>query len=171
MKLYVPKENELGFRQALLSDPAAMSYNRGYELSFDGYHPDTGCIDFPPEDWRSWHETWVRNARENGRFYAYIEQGGAFIGDVCLHSADCGKSYELGILIAPAYRGRGLSGQALRLLAEYAFSVLGAEELRNRFESARAAAVRLHSALGFTVTDEGGGMFGFSLRREDFTCE
>ncbi len=167
MKLYVPKENELCFRQELLSDPGAMSYNRGYELSFPGYHRDTGCIDFPQTAWRGWYETWVRNARENGKFYAYIEHGGAFIGDVCLHSGDGGKSYELGILIAPAYRGMGLSGEALRLLAEYAFNVLGAEELTNRFEKTRAAAVRLHLALGFEARDEG-GMLDFLLRREDF---
>ena len=87
---------------------------------------------------------------------------------VCLHSPDGGKSYELGILIAPKYRGRGFSGDALRLLADYAFNTLGAEALTNRFEKTREAAVRLHLSLGFTAEDEGGGMLFFTLRREDF---
>ena len=51
---YIPRLSELGFRQRLLSDPATMRYNKGYGLSFPGYHNDTGCIDFPREDWDGW---------------------------------------------------------------------------------------------------------------------
>lgn len=28
-----------------------MSYNKGYDVSYYGYHYDTGCIDFPKEKW------------------------------------------------------------------------------------------------------------------------
>ena len=47
LRLHVPALSELGYRQRLLADPATMAYNRGYDLSFEGYHPQTGCIDFP----------------------------------------------------------------------------------------------------------------------------
>ncbi|MBQ1690249.1 MAG: hypothetical protein II018_03190 [Firmicutes bacterium] len=45
--LHVPEFSELYYRQKLMSDPVTMSYNRGYDLGFDGYHKNTGCIDFP----------------------------------------------------------------------------------------------------------------------------
>ena len=165
MKLHVPKFSELGFRAALLADPEAMSYNRGYDLAFSGYHRDTGCIDFPPEAWPAWYEVWVESARENRKFYAYVEQDGAFVGEVSLHSTDGGKCCELGVLIAPRFRGKGFSKEALRLLKDHAFNELGAEMLTNRFEKTREAAVRLHRSLGFTVKDEGGGMLVFALPR------
>lgn len=28
-----------------MNDPDTMSYNKGYELGFDGYNNETGCID------------------------------------------------------------------------------------------------------------------------------
>ena len=42
--LHVPKLDELWYRKKLLEDPKTMSYNRGYELDFDGYDKETGCI-------------------------------------------------------------------------------------------------------------------------------
>ena len=45
LELYVPTIEELDYRQKIMSDPETMSYNKGYDLDFDGYHKDTGCID------------------------------------------------------------------------------------------------------------------------------
>ena len=44
MQLYIPQLDELGFRQALLADPATMSYNKGCGLGFAGYHEDKKLI-------------------------------------------------------------------------------------------------------------------------------
>ena len=52
-----------------MADPATMDYNRGYTPR-KGYDPETGCIDFPEEDWAGWHGYFVN--REPERFYAYI---------------------------------------------------------------------------------------------------
>lgn len=33
------------------SDPLSMDYNAGYDVSYYGYHYDTGCINFSKEKW------------------------------------------------------------------------------------------------------------------------
>ena len=52
--LYIPKVEDLWFRQACMKDPATMSYNAGYDVTYSGYHYDTGCIDFPESEWEFW---------------------------------------------------------------------------------------------------------------------
>ena len=52
IELYVPRPEELGFRQEMMADPDTMSYNAGWEVSFPGYHRESGCIDFPPANGR-----------------------------------------------------------------------------------------------------------------------
>ena len=51
IKLYVPKLEDYWYEQKLLSDPDTMSYNSGYDVSYDGYNYKTGCIDFPESKW------------------------------------------------------------------------------------------------------------------------
>ena len=49
LTLYVPKLEDYWYEQKLQSDPKTMKYNAGYDVSYYGYHYDTGCIDFPKE--------------------------------------------------------------------------------------------------------------------------
>lgn len=49
ISFHVPDLNEYGYEQQLESDPLSMSYNAGYDVSYPGYHYDSGCIDFPEE--------------------------------------------------------------------------------------------------------------------------
>lgn len=44
---YIPAIEELTYCQKIMSQPDTMDYNKGYDVSFEGYHKDTGCIDFP----------------------------------------------------------------------------------------------------------------------------
>ena len=85
IELYVPKPEDLWFRQSLLGDSATMSYNKGYELGFPGYHNDTGCIDFPVEAHSGWYARWI--GAEPQRFYAYLRETetGEFLGEVSLY--------------------------------------------------------------------------------------
>ena len=80
VSLYVPKLSELWYRQRLLADPETMSYNRGYDLPFEGYNRETGCIAFPETAWAAWHSRFVG---QSGRFYAYVVrlEDGRFIGE------------------------------------------------------------------------------------------
>ena len=38
LELYVPRLEELWFKQKMESDPATMSYNRGWHLSYPDYY-------------------------------------------------------------------------------------------------------------------------------------
>ena len=53
IELVVPKLEEYYYEQKLEEDPNTMSYNNGYNVSYEGYHYDTGCIDFPKDKWKS----------------------------------------------------------------------------------------------------------------------
>ena len=85
LELYIPKPEDLWFYQKMMSDPATMAYNAGWDMDFDGYHKDTGCIDCPDEELPDWYDYWI--GQEPERFYAYIKRSsdGAWIGDVNFH--------------------------------------------------------------------------------------
>ena len=164
MQLYIPQLDELGFRQALLADPATMSYNKGCGLGFAGYHEDTGCIDFPREAWAAWYARWVEDP---GRVYAYLEEAGAFLGEVSLYPTAPGV-YEIGIVLHSAHRGRGRAQAGLALLLDQAFAKMGAQEATNCFQPERKAALRIHRAAGFQVEREEEGLLHLSLKRENW---
>ena len=42
LSLVVPKVEELWFRQKCMSNPKTMAYNAGYQVSYDGYHYESG---------------------------------------------------------------------------------------------------------------------------------
>lgn len=169
MELYVPKLDELVFRQRLLSDPETMSYNKGCGLEMSAYHNDTGCIDFPRENWAGWYARWV--GAEPERFYAYLRdaESVAFLGDVCLYRTDGPGIYEMGIVLDSAQRGRGYSREGMALLLEYAFEKLGAREVANCFQPERTAAMRLHLAAGFQIVKEESGLAYFALSADRYT--
>ncbi len=171
MELYVPKREDLGFRQKMMSDPATMSYNRGYE-PFPGYRPDTGCIDFPKSAWDAWYDKWIGNS---DRFYAYIQEDGkwigAWIGEVCLHRTPEKDWWDMGIVLYAPFRGKGRSKPALELLLEQAFTKCGANRVHNYFESSREAALRLHRAVGFTETAREDGVVHLLLTREQWEAK
>ena len=66
IKLIEPKLEDYWYEQKLDEDPNTMNYNAGYDVSYDGYHYDTGCIDFPEEKWKASYDKRVKN---NKRFF------------------------------------------------------------------------------------------------------
>ena len=61
IQLYVPKYEDLWFRQMFMSDEETMSYN----------HKWGGTIPFPEEEWKEWYQYWIVNS-EGTRFYRYL---------------------------------------------------------------------------------------------------
>ena len=49
VKIYIPKCEDLWFRERLLSDPDTMSYNNAWG----------GTIDFPEPKWQRWYNYWI----------------------------------------------------------------------------------------------------------------
>ena len=58
LELYIPKLEDLWFYQKMMSDPETMSYNANWDVDYDGYHKDTGCIDYLDEVLRDCHKCW-----------------------------------------------------------------------------------------------------------------
>ena len=151
ISLYVPKVEDYWYEQNLQSDPKTMSYNAGWDVSYNGYHYDTGCIDFPKEKWQ---ESFDKRKKEN-RYFAYIKDNDIdeFIGYVNYHFNKSDNRYDCGILIEDKYRGKGYSKKALRLLLDEA-KKNGVSELYDCFESDRGNTLDVFKSVGFEVIDK-----------------
>ena len=105
LELYVPKLEDLWFYQKMMSDPETMSYNANWDVNYDGYHRDTGCVDYPDAVLPAWYENMV--GQEPERFYAYIKRSadGAWIGDVNFHYNPAKDWWDMGIVLYAPYRG------------------------------------------------------------------
>lgn len=171
LTLYVPKLEELWYREQMMSDPATMSYNSGYELSFEGYHAETGCIDFPREEWDEWYDYFI--GKEPERYYAYIvrKSDGAYLGEVNVHRSCDHEWYEMGIVIESKYRGKGYAHEALEHLLEHAFDVMKVNAVHNDFEDIRDAAVRTHLGCGFREYSRRDGHLDLLITREQYMSD
>ncbi len=169
-ELYIPTLEDLWFREKLLSDPATMSYHANREVSHEGYHRDTGCIDFPKTDWEAWHAHWIGHEPE--RFYAYIRRktDGEFIGEVNFHYNPEKKYHDMGIVIYAPYRGMGYAVPTLRLMVNHAFGTCMIGCLHNEFEIERKefSAWRTHFSAGFREVSQQNGVFSVMLTRENW---
>ena len=168
VELYVPKLEDLWFYQKMTSDPEIMSYNAGWDVSYPGYHRDTGCVDYPDEVLPSWYEDMI--GHEPDRFYAYIKRSsdGAWIGDVCFHYTPEKDWHDMGIVIYAPYRGRGYAVPALKLLLDHAFRDCGISRLHNDFETTRDAAWAIHRKVGFKEMGVEDGILQLMLKKEDY---
>ena len=109
IELYTPAIEDLWFKEKILSDKETMSYNHAYG----------GTIPFPKEKWENWHNKWIIN-HENKRFYRYITDKDAFIGEVAYHFDDTEQRYFADVIVYAPHRGKGYGREALLLLCETA---------------------------------------------------
>lgn len=151
LSLYVPNIEDYWYEQKLQSEPSTMSYNAGYDVSYYGYHYDTGCIDFPNE---RWEEVYNKRIKEN-RYLAYIKDNdiNEYVGYVNYQYNSNNKRYECGIVIEYKYRGKGYSKQALQLLCDTAKSD-GIRELYDNFEMDRGNTLNIFKDVGFEIVEE-----------------
>ena len=126
-----------------------MAYNAGWDVDYDGYHPDSGCIDFPERAWADKIERLV--GHEPGCFYALVRETetGVFIGEVNYHYSHSDNCFEIGVVLYAPFRGRGYGLPALELLLHRAFVVNGIERLYNSFEEGRDPGLAIHRKAGF----------------------
>jgi RimJ/RimL family protein N-acetyltransferase len=97
--------------------------------------PDTGRftripIPAPPGFPRAWLDMYEQGRRDGTReaFAVVDDEDGSFLGLALAPVIEADdQTVELGYVIAPHARGRGVATGALRLLTEWAFSELGAE--------------------------------------------
>ena len=149
--LYIPKTEDYWYEEKIQSDPLTMSYNAGYDVSYYGYHYNSGCIDFPKE---KWNDTFNKRKNEN-KYFAYIRDNdiNEFVGYVNYQYNKAEDRYECGILIESIYRGKGYSKEALKLLCDVARKN-GIKELYDSFEINRGNALDIFKQVGFEVVEE-----------------
>ena len=138
-----------------------MAYNAAW-------FPPDGCIPNPEEAWADLQAEWIGKAPQ--RFYAFLQRvsDDAFVGDVNYHSSPEGDWWDMGIVILASERSKGYGKQGLYLLLDRAFRVDGVHCLHNDFERTRAAAYRIHKAVGFREIGPQDGLFHLELTREAY---
>ncbi len=69
-----------------------MSYNARWNVSYYGYHYDTGCIDFPKE---KWNESFEKRKNKN-IFFAYLKDSekNVFVGYINYHFNESENRYD-----------------------------------------------------------------------------
>ena len=151
ISLYIPNIEDFWYEEKIQADPDSMSYNAGYDVSYYGYHYDTGCIDFPKDRWQ---EVYDRRVKEK-RYFAYIRDNdiNEFVGYVNYHYNKNDDRYECGIVIESIYRGKGYAKEALCLLCEAAREN-GVKEMYDNFEIDRGNTLDVFNAVGFNVVEE-----------------
>ena len=147
--LYIPKLTDYWYEEKLLTDPETMNYNAGYDVTYEGYHYDTGCIDYSKCKWLASFE---KRQKEN-IFYAYLKVDDTFVGYVNYHFNTSTNRYECGIVIEATKRGMGYAKIGLRLLIDEAKSN-GIESLYDSFEEDRGNTLSIFKSLGFEVVKE-----------------
>lgn len=150
VELYIPNLNDLWFREECMSDPETMNYNAGYDVHFEGYHYDTGCIDFPKEKWEKWFNEKLSNPNF---FYAYIVSNNKFVGYVNFNKNPETNSATMGIVIKREYRGNGFMRPAIKKLIEKAKD-FGISALTDTLPENRTNALKVFYDLGFEKIGE-----------------
>lgn len=100
---------------ALLADPDVLRFTR---------IPEPPPPDFP----RQWLARYERGRREGtSEGFAALDADEGFVGLALAPDIDReGRQLELGYIVAPGARGRGVATEMLRQLTEWAFAELGA---------------------------------------------
>ena len=95
----------------------------------EGVRRYTRVPDPVPRGWEhEWLEFYEEGRREGKReAFAVVDGGGSFLGLALAFGIDLeGRQLELGYVVAPEARGRGVATQALELLTDWAFAELDA---------------------------------------------
>ena len=142
IELIKPNIRKYGYYKKLLSDPKTMSYNAGYDVLYQGYHYNTGCIDFN-------YDKWKNNIKNN--YFVYIKDTSIkkYIGYVNYSYNSNDNIYECGIVIEDKYRGKGYSKDSLKLLIKEAYNN-GIEYLYDFFELDRNS-LKIFLSVGFEI--------------------
>lgn len=168
VKLQVPRLSDMAYRQKILAQPETMGYNRGRDIEVESYHRDTGCIDFPREDWRYWRQMWLLNEPD---FYSALivdVDTGEFVGEACyFHDGDA-EMHVAGILIEGCHRGKGYCAAALRALSDVAFKREEVAVLRCDIPESNIPAIAGYTRGGFKCFGQADGMCAMMLVREDY---
>jgi RimJ/RimL family protein N-acetyltransferase len=131
-------EAHLGAVGAMLSDPDVLRFTRV---------PDPTPEDFPRE-WLAAYEAGRRDGTREA--FAALDADGRFVGLALAFGIDRAEAEaELGYIVAPQARGRGLGTAILRALSDWAFAETGVQRLRLVVDVANSASLRVAERSGY----------------------
>src|SRR4249920_3901126 len=105
----------------------------------------------PPGFPRTWLERYEQGRRDGtSEAFAAEDEAGEFLGCVMAFGieTDEGKA-ELGYMVAPAARGRGVATEALRLLTDWGFTERGLARLELLISVDNTASIRVAERAGY----------------------
>lgn len=105
----------------------------------------------PPDFARHWLARYEEGRKAGTREgFAVVDADGTFLGLALAVKIDqAGRTVELGYVVAPEARGRGVARRALELLTEWAFSELQALRIELRISVQNAASSRVAERAGY----------------------
>jgi RimJ/RimL family protein N-acetyltransferase len=135
--------------------PLASEHDAGLEaLALDG---DVRRFTYVPSDpppgfasgWRGRYEEGWRDGTRAG--FAIESLDGELLGFAAFVRLDLAdRQGEIGYIVAPPARGRGVATRMLRLLTEWGFGELGLERIELRIDVENAASERVAERAGYT---------------------
>ncbi len=105
----------------------------------------------PPDFPRTWLERYEEGRRDGtSEAFAIVDGGGEFLGCVMAFGieAEAGRG-ELGYVVAPSARGRGVATEALRLLTVWGFAERGLMRLELLISVENEASKRVAAKCGY----------------------
>ena len=138
VRLELLSEAHLGAVAAMLSDPDVMRFTRV---------PDPTPADFA-QQWLAIYEAGRRDGTREG--FAVFDGAGEFVGVALAFGIDRGEGEaELGYMVAPAARGRGVATAMLRALTDWAFAEAGVQRIRLVVDVENPASLRVAERAGY----------------------
>jgi RimJ/RimL family protein N-acetyltransferase len=106
----------------------------------------------PPGFGARWVDRYTQGRRDGtSEAFAVLDDDGEFLGAVMAPTIDAeSRTMELGYVIAPHARGRGVASESLRLLTEWAFEQ-GAERLELLIATDNPASRRVAERCGYRL--------------------
>jgi len=101
-------------------------------------------------DWIARYEAGERDGTNAG--FAAVDEAGAFVGLALAPEIDVeARELELGYIVTPAARGRGVGSAMLRELTRWAFEEAGALRAYLLIDTANAASQRIAERCGYVL--------------------
>jgi RimJ/RimL family protein N-acetyltransferase len=123
---------------AMLSDPDVLRFTRV---------PEPTRADFP-QQWLAMYESGRRDGTREA--FAAVDGDGRFLGLALVPEIDReAREAELGYVVAPGARGRGVATAMLRALTDWAFAEAGAVRIRLVVDVVNAASLRVAERCGY----------------------
>ena len=140
----------------LVADPEVLRFTRVPEPPPAGF----------ARDWVARYETGQREGTHMG--FAAVDERGAFLGlALAPHVDHESRELELGYIVAPAARGRGVATAMLRDLTRWAFAEVGALRAYLLIDTGNVASQRVAERCGYVLEGVLRSMYLKQGRRSD----